>query len=342
MVGGRLCPPKGRSVSDDEVGRAEPSGNAVGESEASGGTEAAMNPVAEAPTSTAAPAPVQAGSGQRAGRRLVPFSLLGILTVGTAVAATLAVVGSTSAAATLASAASNSIATHSADVTLNLEGTVDGQNITMTGNGPIDFDTNESSMTMHINVLGSQETLSEIYDGQTVFVNLGDLLGKLNLGKSWVSVPIGQVKSAGSSLPGGGAGDPTALLHLLSAQGNTVTALGPSDVDGHTLQEYSVVITPQSLARDIAQAHLPSWMASAMSLVHNAAETEKVGINSANELQSVASTVTATISGQKLVETVTEEFSNFGVPVTITDPPSNEVLPFSALLQIGQGNPSVT
>jgi hypothetical protein len=328
-------------VSDDEVGQAEPSGDAVGDSEASGGVEA-TNPVVGPPASTTAVAPVSAGSGQSAGRRLVPFSLVGILTVGAAVAATLAVVGSTSAAATLASAASNSIATHSADVTLNLDGTVDGQNITMTGNGPIDFDTNESSMTMHINLLGSQETLSEIYDGKTVFLNIGDLLGKLNLGKSWVSVPIGQVKSASSSLPGAGASDPTALLHLLTAQGNTVTALGPSDVDGHTLQEYSVAITPQSLARDIAQAHLPSWMASAVSLVHNAAETEKVGINSANELQSVASTVTATIGGQKLVETVTQEFSNYGVPVTITDPPSNEVLPFSALLQIGQGDPSVT
>jgi hypothetical protein len=273
---------------------------------------------------------------------LVPFSLVGVLTVGAAVAATVAVVGNTSAAATVASAASDSIAAHSADMTLTLDGTVDGQRVTMTGNGPIDFDTSQSSMTLHINVPGGQESISEIYDGKTVYVNLGALLGKLNLGKSWVSLPIGQIKSVGSSLPSGGVGDPTALLHLLSAQGNTVTALAPSVVDGQTLQEYSVVITPASLARDIAQAHLPSWMASAVSLVHNESVTERVGINSANELQSVVSTVTATIGGQKLVETVTAAYSNFGVPVTITDPPSNEVLPFSALLQIGTGDPSVT
>ena len=48
-------------------------------------------------------------------------------------------------------------------------------------------------MTMTIPVGGKQHTEQAIYDGSTVYVNIGGLSSGLAPGKQWVSVPTGQI-----------------------------------------------------------------------------------------------------------------------------------------------------
>jgi hypothetical protein len=61
--------------------------------------------------------------------------------------------------------------------------------------------------------------------------------------------------------------------------------------------------------------------------------TYEVYINGANRLDRLSSTIEATVAGQKLVETVQQDFSNYGASVHIIDPPPDQVVSFDQFLQ---------
>jgi hypothetical protein len=297
--------------------------------------EATWSPLSSGP----APAPVT----------VAPRRVLGSLALATAVlvvgslGAYFALSGGQSASAAVSQAITDSLADHSADVTMTMTGHVSGQTFSLSGTGATDFVNNKSDITMQINAAGRTLTEHALYDGQTIFINLGDLVGYVLPGKSWLSMDVGQLGTGNSALPGGGGGDPTALLHVLGAEGNTVTPLGGSVVNGDPVQGYAVRMTRASLDHAIAQAHLPSWMTQAMSLLKDPNVTYDVYINGANRLERTSATVDATVQGQKLVEDVQMDFSNYGMSVSITDPPSDQVASFDQFMQAAnQLNSSTT
>jgi hypothetical protein len=241
--------------------------------------------------------------------------------------------GGQNASAAVALAVNDSLGTRTADWTMQMTGHVAGQTFTMNANGASDFTTNQTNMSMVISDAGQHIVESGVYDGQTVFINLGDLIGRFEPGKTWVSVDMGHLSTGKGALPGGGGGDPTAVLRVLGAQGNTVTPLGSSVLNGASVQGYAVHMTQAALDNAIAEEHLPSWMKGAISLLQSPDVTYEVYINGANRLDRLSSTIQATVAGQKLVETVQQDFSNYGAPVHIIDPPPDQVVSFDQFLQ---------
>jgi hypothetical protein len=77
-------------------------------------------------------------------------------------------------------------------------------------------------------------------------------------------------------------------------------------------------------------------MLQAIRLVHIPAITYTLAINEANQLTQMTATLHVDTDGQQITENLTEGYSRYGAKVTVTKPPSYEVIPFQTFLQIAQ------
>ncbi len=258
-----------------------------------------------------------------------------VLLAGGGVGAYFVLGHTTNAAAAVATAVQESLNRKTADLSMHISASAAGTTATITGTGSMDFATNAVNLTMNINAGGQSITERAVYDGATIFVNLGSLVGLAAPGKSWVSIDTGQPTSGAGGVggTGGTVGNPTAMLKLLGAQGNQVVALGSSMVNGVSVQGYTVHLTPASITKDLSEAHLPSWMKQAVSTVQSPDVTEDVYIDGSNQLLSVVATVHARANNQNVVENTSMDFSNYGTSVAIVDPPPNDVVSFSQFQQ---------
>jgi hypothetical protein len=270
----------------------------------------------------------------RNGRRLIPFASLGIMTVGVGLAAFLAVYESATASTAVASALTNSLHSKSAAVATSVDISESGGMATVTSKGTIDFTTAASRQAVQI-VSGNEHIGEEVVsDGSTIYVHLdGGLIAKVVSGKSWLSLPSGQSEASGVT-GGGGTGNAAATLRVLSATGNDVSDLGPAQVDGQDAHLYSVHLTRSQINRDIAQEHLPEITRQAIAQVHVPAITYTLAINGANQLMQMRTSLHLKADGQQVTERLVERYSHYGEKVTVTAPPSHEVIPFQTFLQL--------
>jgi len=198
--------------------------------------------------------------------------------------------------------------------------------ITATGIGAVDFSAREASLTMsvegeHLSVLGSDGNL---------FVSVPQI-SQLFPGKSWVSVPVGNNSSAvGGALSGG---DPTQMLQFLASQGNSVSPIGSSTIDGVPVEGYSVLINKAAVGAQLKSSGLPSSAVQAgeQFLEGEGPITYKVYVDSDNQLRAIdfAMAVLGT-SGVSVSARMT--LSDFGVPVSLTLPPASDVVSYEQFL----------
>jgi hypothetical protein len=275
-------------------------------------------------------------SKSRSTRHLIPFSLVGIMTIGAGVTAFFAVRDSTTPSEAVASALTNSLQFKSAATTTSIEVKEIGGTATITSEGVTSFDSPDT--TQAVQIVGDNERIGEqvISDGPKIYVHLdGGAIARIVAGKSWVSLPSGQ--SAASSVAGGsGASNAAATIRVLSAPGNDVSDLGSSKVNGHDVHLYSVHLTRSQIHRDIAQERLPTFMRQAIALVHIPAITYTLSINGTNQLTQMKATLHIQLDGRQVTELLTEGYSRYGTKVTVTAPPSSEVIPLQTFLQIAQ------
>jgi hypothetical protein len=272
----------------------------------------------------------------QSGRRIIPFALLGIMTIGTGLAAFFAVDEGTTPSETVASALTNSLQFKSAATTMSIVVKASGSTTTITSKGVTNFDT--AATTEVEQIVSGDEHIGEhvVSDGSKIYVHLdGGIIAKVVAGKSWVSLPTGQ-SAASSVTGGGGASNAAVILRVLSATGNDVSDLGSAQVNGHDIHLYSVHLTRSQINRDIAQEHLPPFMRQLIALVHIPAITYTLAINGANQLTQTKATLHLQADGQQITEHITEGYSRYGTKVTVTTPPSYEVIPFQTFLQIAQ------
>jgi hypothetical protein len=207
-----------------------------------------------------------------------------------------------------------------------------GLNEQITGQGAFDFPDQTGTLTMNLPLGGQDRSEQIIEDGGTVYVSLGDLLGQVAPGKSWVSASPGQLSSGGGSSGALGGGvmqwsDPSQTLQQLQAAGATVTSDGPTTFDGTAVTEYSVTVPSSSFSKYMGS--LPSSLqgiASGLSLPNM---TEKVYIESGNLLRAVDLPYSFGIMGKTFSMDMQMELSNYGTPVTVTPPPASAVLPYN-------------
>jgi hypothetical protein len=127
-----------------------------------------------------------------------------------------------------------------------------------------------------------------------------------------------------------------ATIRVLSAPGNDVSDLGSSKVNGNDVHLYSVHLTRSQIDRDIAQERLPTFMRQAIALVHIPAITYTLAINGTNQLTQMKATLHIQLDGHQVTELLTEGYSRYGTKVSVTAPPSSQVIPLQTFLQIAQ------
>ena len=222
-------------------------------------------------------------------RRSIPFALLGILTIGTGLAAFFAVREPTPSEA-LASALTNSLRFKTAAVAASIGVKGLGSTSMITSVGVINFDTEASTQDLRI-VSGSQ-SLGEVIvsDGSKIFLHLdGGIIGKIAPGKSWVSLPSGVL---GTERDGRRWARATMLQSCgCRARPAMRSPISAPRVNGQSVHLYAEHLTTTRINRDIAQEHLPQFVRQAIALFHIPAVTYTLAINGASQLSTGTATV---------------------------------------------------
>jgi hypothetical protein len=235
--------------------------------------------------------------------------------------------------AAIVSAVNSAIGQKSAHATISGSVQLQGRTAALTGTGSYDFTDNAVQLSVNIGVDGQQESLQLIYLGGTVYEGLPQI-ARLAPGKSWVSVDISSLQhTVGESGVGQIGGDPVAALRALAQQGNTVSSIGPSTIDGQSVQGYTVILNPAVERREMEQANLPASMKRAVF----GSGSETVYLDGAGNLVRVTAAITEADGTAGTVQIQeSSDLSDYGAPVSIVAPPADEVLPFDQFLQLAK------
>jgi hypothetical protein len=218
-----------------------------------------------------------------------------------------------------------------ADVHLTILITVPGSGqITATGDGVMDFTDNAARIS--VGYQGRSKlagiTMTELYVGGAGYLSMSGLSDIVS-GKSWVELP-----TTGASIAPGSS-NPADMFRILESQGDRVTPLGASQVDGTPVDGYHVVISDAAIQKRLGEANLPAGSTeSTQGIFGPGGISMDVYVDSSNGmLRRVATDLTMTLAGQTVTGTVVEDTSNFGVPVTVTAPPADQVESFQEFTQ---------
>jgi Protein of unknown function (DUF2510) len=235
------------------------------------------------------------------------------------------------AQAQVISAANTAIGHKTARIDLNATVRVAGETVTLSGTGEVDFGRHFLEYSVPIESDGQEEQMKEVDVGSAHYEEVPGV-SQVVPGKSWVSYDVDFLPQSGDqSTRNAALNDPSFAIRLLARDGNRVTSLNPSTVNGVRCQGYSVVINMGAL-RDQLDT-LPSWMqneiaSGTMSSLHINVYVDGQGIL---RRESVAMPVT--IDDHSAVAVGYFDFTDYGVPVNITAPPPNEVVGLQQFLQ---------
>jgi hypothetical protein len=248
----------------------------------------------------------------------------------------------TSADAAVAQAVNSALASDSADLVISGSAGAEGATFTISGSGAVDFQQNSLQMTINLSGAGQQITEQAVYLDKVIYLNLGDKIGQILPGKSWLSLDLSQLseKGAATSLGAGSpfSSDPAAALQALRQEGNTATDLGPSTVNGTNVEGYSVHVNPATIKNEIEQENLPAWMKQAAESVSESNVGYKVFVDTSGHLARVTTDLTVSASGTSVNEGFTMDFVHYGTPVNVTAPPGGEVATIQSFLQAAQSH----
>lgn len=220
--------------------------------------------------------------------------------------------------------AQTTLADKTADLHLSLSIHVPNSgNITASGSGALDFSSNAAQLAVQYAGLsplnGAQ--LREVMVGGSLYVSVPGM-SQFAAGKSWVSTPL----ATNSITPG--SSNPGSMLQLLASEGNTVTPLGPSSLDGTAVHGYDVVISTADLSRELGRLNLPPSVDEQIQTVFGSVGlrmTVYVG-DATNLIRQVGFTMNLTVEGMTVSAVETEDITNYGAPVSISAPPADQVL----------------
>jgi hypothetical protein len=222
---------------------------------------------------------------------------------------------------------------------VNMTSTVDlaGQTEQVTGTGGFDFAANAEQINLNVQTEGQTVGLQVVSLGGTIYEEIPGL-SQLAPDKSWVSLDVSSLQqTADRSAAGQLGGNPIATLHALAQQGNTVTVLGPSVIDGTSVQGYSVTMDPAVVKQELSRADLPAWMKKAASSVTLGNASQTVYLDGAGSLVRLGSTISESAGSAgpiKVQESM--DFSDYGTPVSVSTPPADQVIPFNQYLQLAK------
>lgn len=269
-------------------------------------------------------------------KRRLPLVLAGIVAAAL-IAVVLAVVlpgGGKSAQAAVIASVDNAVASKTARGTLTMD--IGSGQLTGTGGGTLDFSNGamDFNSNMHVPSVDQSLPIHLIYIGGTIYEGLPQI-SELFPGKFWLSLDLsGLASAAGSNGALDLGGNPAAMLRLLSQQGNKVTPIGSSKIDGVTVDGYKVTFDPAVIQQELGSANLPAWMRGAIEDVNLQNATETVFIDGSAQLRRTTMRVDVNgPSGKSTTVDETFDLSEYGVPVSIAAPPASQVVDFQQFLQ---------
>jgi hypothetical protein len=249
--------------------------------------------------------------------------------------------GSTNAAAQVMRSARTTLAAHTADLQISGSITGDGQSIPITGSGYADLSANLETMTVSFSAKNTSLQETEVQNGATVYLQLiendQNIVSQVIPGKNWVQIPV--------ATPTSGLGDGTpnilAQLQLLTAQGNTVTSLGSSTINGEAVKGYQVIITKKAMAAGLKREEaLGGAEASAIKAALNEFSINPpqidVWVNSSDLLQREKTVISVSTGSTTVGGEIDIDFSNYGTQTEVTIPAGSQVAPYSTFLSAAQ------
>ena len=218
------------------------------------------------------------------------------------------------------------------DNSVKVTGTITSSGTTVQLSGTEQFSPVKVAMTMTTSGSATGAlTIGEIYDGTNFYIQNAEF-SALDGGKPWAEIDLNSLGGAGSSIESLLSGvkneSPTSALEPLLASGD-LKNLGPATVGGVATTHYAGTLTGaqvESLAP--TQGLSAAQVAQIKQLLQAGgvtSETIDVWIDSNNLLTQMKSSV-VTASG---TSTTSMQFSDWGAPVSIADPPANEVGTFT-------------
>jgi hypothetical protein len=279
---------------------------------------------------------------------------MGVLTAAVlaTTALTLWAVAGRSPAGAVDAAITSAVNDRTAAVNLNGSVGVSGISIAVSGSGSMDFTRNSMEMRLSLPLGGHDFNETVVALGGVVYINEGDLIGQVLPGKSWISVDTAQLEGGGASAPGSAGvatgtvpSDPSALLKVLAQEGNTVTDLGPSTINGAAVEGYSVNVDAAAIRARVARedrGDIPAWMRQALATVSDPNVNYRVYIDAAGGLDQLTSDVSLKEDGQAVTSHENMDFSAYGVPVSITAPPAGQVASIGDFLRAAQSGASTS
>jgi len=272
-------------------------------------------------------------------RRRLVSGVAALVVVAAVASGAVVLTGGKSAQAAVVDSVNSTMADRTAHVDMNLAVDTPSGTVTGTGTGDIDFTQNAMQLQLAVGVAGQNIDMQAVYVAGSVYEQIPGI-DQLIPGKSWISLDLSSLQSAVGSqgTSAFGTGDnPTALLRLLAQQGNNVVALGPSTVDGTSVQGYEVTLDPAAVKGELAHAKLPSWMTAALSEVDTPTTTLKVFVDGSGLLRRFSLGLDETVaSAGKVAVDESLDFSRYGAPVSVSAPPADQVASFEQFLQEAQ------
>jgi hypothetical protein len=244
---------------------------------------------------------------------------------------------SVSDAAYVTRSAQHTAAQHTVDVTLAGTVQADGQSITISGAGGINFSTDSSELTLLMTVAGQRVVEKEIQVPGAAYVTLtvdGKNLARQIGGRDWIRIPV---QSSSTATARGGS--PQSALRLLEQHGIAVHGLGTKAIDGGQWAGYSVTPSRQAMLSAVRLAFagkLPPGVAATLGAV--APPTFTIWLDSHGLLrQMTANLQVGAVPGASAAAAanVVENFSGYGTPVQILAPAGSDVLNYRKFAQHG-------
>ncbi|HEY3868020.1 MAG TPA: hypothetical protein VGM10_06700 [Actinocrinis sp.] len=239
--------------------------------------------------------------------------------------------GGTSSGA--AAAIQSSVKTAGDNKSVSVNGTVTSPS----GTGKITGQENFApSFAMAMNFTEGSVDVNEVWNDDTVYIGTPELAGELG-GKQWLSLSLDEMGAFGQNFAAEidvvKNTDPQQLLEPLLASGD-LTKVGTETVDGVSTTHYSGSIDPAT-AFDTAQAkqNLTPAQIQELQRLDSAAGSTKQQIDAwvaSNGLPVRIKAVDTDKDGA--ATTVQLDFTDWGLPVTVTTPPANQVLNVNSLV----------
>ncbi len=240
------------------------------------------------------------------------------------------------AEAAVLGAVNSTLADKTAHVSLTMSAGTQGQAVTASGNGGIDFSQNALQMDFSVGAGGQSLSMQAIYLGGTVYESLPEV-SEIEPGKSWVSEDLSSITSATGSEASnslGVEGNPAEMLRMLAEHGNTVTPIGASTINGVSVQGYSVTIGAAQIRSQLSS--VPDWVRTVLTKVGIKAIDYKVYVDGQGLLR--RTTISMGIAAEGTTITIGEslDFSDYGSPVDISALPADQVVSLQQFVQDAQ------